>query len=180
MTTKTSASSDSSTSRTAAKKAPSKKTAPAVKMTKNPSKTYLAKPGDVQKRWWLVDADGQNLGRMCTEIAQVLRGKRKPEFTPHEDVGDFVIVVNAEKIVMTGNKFVEKKYYRHSRFFGSMKSKSAQEMRDDDPTFIIEDAVKGMLPNNKLAATLLLKLKAYKGPNHPHSAQKPEALVIQR
>lgn len=146
----------------------------------NSSKTYMAKPGDVDKRWWIVDATDQNLGRMASKIAQVLRGKHKPQFTPHEDVGDFVVVVNAEKIAMTGKKWTEKKYYRHSRWFGSLKTKSAEQMQTLKPTFIVEEAVRGMLPNNKMANRLILKLKAYKGPSHPHTAQRPEALKIEK
>jgi large subunit ribosomal protein L13 len=146
--------------------------------SKNTSKTYLAKEGEIARNWWIVDANGKNLGRMATRIATVLRGKHKPTFTPHTDVGDFVVVVNAEKVEMTGSKFTEKKYYRHSRFFGSLKSRSAEEMRSFDPAFIIEDAVKGMLPKNKMARHLLLKLKAYKGTQHPHSAQKPQTLSL--
>lgn len=141
-------------------------------------KTWNAKEGDVARKWYIVDATDKNLGRMCTEIAQVLRGKRKPEFTPNVDTGDFVIVVNAEKIKTSGNKTVEKKYYRHSRFFGSLKAKSLEQMLDSDPTFVIEDAVYGMLPKNKLSARLLKKLKAYSGPNHPHAVQKPEPLKV--
>ena len=141
-------------------------------------RTWIAKEGEVERKWWLVDADGKNLGRMSTEIANVLRGKNKPQFTPNQDTGDFVIVVNAEKVKMTGKKWTDKLYYRHSRFFGSLKAKSAEQMHEDDPIFIIEEAVKGMLPKNKLARRLITKLKAYKGTDHPHSAQKPEMLTI--
>jgi len=143
-------------------------------------RTWNAKEGEIQPRWWIVDAAGKNLGRMATEIAQVIRGKRKPTFTPNADTGDFVVVINAEKVKTTGNKTVEKKYYRHSRFFGSLKTKSLEQMIEADPTFVIQDAVKGMLPKNKLGAKLLKKLKAYKGADHPHSAQKPQTLEIKR
>ena len=132
----------------------------------------------VEQKWWIVDATGKNLGRMCTEIASILRGKHKPTFTPNADMGDFVIVINSEKIEMTGNKWDVKQYYRHSGYFGHLRSRSASEMRDFDPTFIIKDAVEGMLPNNKLASRLLTKLKAYKGSEHPHAAQKPETLTL--
>lgn len=141
-------------------------------------KTWNAKKDEVKPKWYVVDATGLTLGRMASEIAKVIRGKNKPEFTPNADTGDFVVVVNAEKVQMSGTKWTEKKYYRHSRWFGSLKSKSAEEMREDDPSFIIEEAVKGMLPKNKLARQLILKLKAYKGPSHPHASQKPEALVL--
>ncbi len=139
-------------------------------------KTWNAKEGELQRKWWIVDATGKNLGRMASEIAQVIRGKRKVEFTPNVDTGDFVIVINAEKVKTTGNKTITKKYYSHSRFFGSLKSKTMEQMTEQDPAFVIEDAVKGMLPKNKLAFRLVKKLKAYKGPNHPHTAQKPETL----
>jgi large subunit ribosomal protein L13 len=130
------------------------------------------------QKWWIVDATGLSVGRMATEIARVIRGKNKPTFTPNADMGDFVVVINAEKVEMSGSKWTEKKYYRHSRWFGSLKAKSAAEMRESDPAFVIEDAVVGMLPNNKLARRLITKLKAYKGSNHPHGAQRPEALTI--
>ncbi len=133
---------------------------------------------EVPRQWFIVDAADKSIGRIATEIAKVLRGKHKPQFTPNQDTGDFVVVVNAEKVQMSGSKLDVKRYYRHSRFFGSLKSLSAREMLDKDPAFVIEDAVKGMLPKNKLARQLILKLKAYKGPNHPHSAQKPTALQL--
>lgn len=141
-------------------------------------KTWNAAKGEIERKWWVVDAEGKTLGRLASEIAQVIRGKHKPTFTPNQDVGDFVIVVNAEKVTTTGNKVVEKNYYRHSRFFGSLKSRNMTEQLDHDATFVIEEAVKGMLPKNKLSKALISKLKAYKGPNHPHSAQKPEALNL--
>ena len=143
-----------------------------------PNKTWNATAENVEHKWWIVDASGLNLGRMASEIAQVIRGKKKPTFTPNADTGDFVIVINAEKIEMTGNKWREKTYYSRSRYFGSLTSKSASEVRDQDPTKIIESAVKGMLPKNKLAYQLIGKLKAYKGPVHPHSAQKPMPLTL--
>jgi large subunit ribosomal protein L13 len=133
---------------------------------------------EVPRQWYVVDAAGKSIGRISTEIARVLRGKHKPQFTPNQDTGDFVVVVNSEKVQMSGGKLDVKRYYRHSRFFGALKSLSAREMLEKDPAFVIEDAVKGMLPKNKLSRQLLLKLKAYKGPNHPHAAQKPQALEI--
>lgn len=141
-------------------------------------KTWNAAKGEIERKWWVVDAEGKTLGRLASEIAQVIRGKHKPTFTPNQDMGDFVIVVNAEKVATSGNKNVEKHYYRHSRFFGSLKSRNMMEQMEHDPAFVIEDAVKGMLPKNKLSKSLITKLKAYKGPNHPHAAQKPEALNL--
>lgn len=141
-------------------------------------KTWMAKNDEIERKWWIVDAKDQKLGRIANRIAQVLRGKHKPQFTPNSDTGDFVIVVNADKIVMTGRKWEQKKYYRHSRFFGSLKTKTAEQVRQDQPEFIIEDAVMGMLPKNKLSRRLIRKLKAYKGAEHPHSAQRPQALTI--
>ena len=143
-----------------------------------PMRTWNAATGEVERKWWIVDAEGKNLGRLASEVAQVIRGKHKPQFTPNQDTGDFVIVVNADKVVTTGNKSVEKHYYRHSRFFGSLKSRNYTEQKDHDPAFIISEAVRGMLPNNKLAKSLIMKLKAYKGTAHPHAAQKPEALTL--
>lgn len=141
-------------------------------------KTYSAKAGEVERKWWIVDAKGQTLGRMATQIAGVLRGKNKPQFTPHVDTGDFVIVINSDKIEMSGNKWKEKEYFRHSRFFGGLKSLTAEQQKEKDPTFIITEAVKGMLPKNKLSRELIMKLKVYAGAEHPHAIQKPEALTI--
>jgi large subunit ribosomal protein L13 len=145
--------------------------------TYNPS-SYFAKDGEVERKWHVVDASGKILGRLSTEIALILRGKNKPTYTPHSDAGDFVVVVNAEKIEMTGNKWVEKRYYRHSEWFGGLKSLSAEQMREKDPAYIITKAVWGMLPKNKLSRQLINKLKVYAGPEHPHQAQKPAALNI--
>jgi large subunit ribosomal protein L13 len=141
-------------------------------------RTWNAAEGEVERKWWIVDATDKNLGRLASEVAQVIRGKHKPQFTPNQDTGDFVIVINSEKIATTGNKVVEKKYYRHSRFFGSLKSRNMGEQMDHDPAFIIQEAVQGMLPKNKLSKSLITKLKAYKGTTHPHAAQKPEALTM--
>jgi large subunit ribosomal protein L13 len=143
--------------------------------TFNSQKTYNAKVGEIEQKWYVIDATDKILGRLCTEISHLLRGKFKPTYTPNTDTGDFVVVINAEKIQMTGNKWTEKRYYRHSEWFGGLKSMSAEQMRDKKPEFIIQDAVKGMLPKNKLARHIITKLKVYAGPEHPHSAQKPEA-----
>lgn len=141
-------------------------------------KTWNCSEGEVERKWWIVDAAGKNLGRLASEVAQVIRGKHKPEFMPNLDNGDFVVVINAEKVVTTGNKSVEKKYYRHSRFFGSLKSRNLTEQMDHDAAFVIEQAVQGMLPKNKLSKTLIGKVKAYRGPDHPHSAQKPQPMNL--
>lgn len=128
----------------------------------------------------MVDADGQTLGRIATRIADALRGKRKPEYTPHCDVGDFVVVVNAEKIVVSGDKLRSKRYFRHSGYPGGIRSRSLAEMLDRRPEEVIRLAVKGMLPRNKLARKQLLKLKVYAGAEHPHSAQQPKPLEVTR
>jgi large subunit ribosomal protein L13 len=133
---------------------------------------------ELDEKWWIVDAGNKKLGRLATEIARRLRGKHKPTFTPHADIGDFVIVINCEKVAMSGSKWSEKKYYRHSGYFGNLKARNAQEALQSDPAFILEEAVKGMLPKNKLSRRLIRKLKVYAGPEHPHAAQKPEALTI--
>ncbi len=143
-------------------------------------KTYTAKPGEVQRNWWVVDAEGKNLGRLASEIAVVLRGKNKPQYTPHVDTGDFVVVVNAEKIAVTGNKMTGKVYYRHSGYPGGLKSRTLAQMIDRRPTEVLRKAVKGMLPRNRIAAQQLNKLKIYAGPNHPHQAQRPEELPWQQ
>ena len=141
-------------------------------------KTYTAKPGEVTREWYLVDADGQTLGRLATVIADTLRGKRKPRFTPHVDTGDFVVVVNAEKVAVTGNKLDEKMYYRHSGYPGGMKARPLREQLERQPAEVLRKAVKGMLPKNKLAARQLLKLKIYAGPEHPHASQNPQPLAV--
>lgn len=137
-------------------------------------KTYSAKPGDIERKWWIVDAEGKNLGRLSSRIAVVLRGKDKPQFTPHVDTGDFVIVVNAGKVAVTGNKLLNKRYYRHSGRPGGLKSRSLGEMLEKRPTEVVRHAVKGMLPKNRLAAQQLTKLKVYASSEHPHKAQQPE------
>ncbi len=141
-------------------------------------KTYVATPADRERNWVLIDAEGKNLGRLATQIATILRGKNKPTFTPHCDVGDFVVVVNAEKITVTGDKRQEKRYYRHSGYPGGLKSRTLEEMLERRPEEVIRLAVKGMLPRNRLARKQILKLKIYAGPEHPHAAQKPEPLEI--
>ena len=140
-------------------------------------KTYTAKPGEIQRDWYVVDAEGKTLGRLATQIADTLRGKQKPQYTPHVDTGDFVIVVNAEKIHLTGQKLDQKMVYRHSGFPGGLKTRTMREQLDRRPTEVIRKAVKGMLPKNKLAAAQLTKLKVYAGPDHPHEAQAPKELV---
>jgi large subunit ribosomal protein L13 len=139
-------------------------------------KTYSAKPGEITREWYLVDAEGKTLGRLATQIADTLRGKRKPQFTPHVDTGDFVIVVNAEKIQVTGNKLDQKRYYRHSGYPGGIRSRTLREQLDRRPTEVLRVAVKGMLPKNRLARQQITKLKIYAGPEHPHEAQNPKPL----
>ena len=141
-------------------------------------KTWNAKPGEVERRWYLVDAEGKTLGRLATQIADMLRGKGKPEYTPHVDTGDFVVVVNAEKIAVTGNKRADKKYYRHSGYPGGIKERSLNDMLERRPEEVIRHAVKGMLPRNRLARKQLTKLKVYAGPEHPHTAQKPTPMEL--
>jgi large subunit ribosomal protein L13 len=138
-------------------------------------KTYSAKPGEVTQQWFVVDAEGQTLGRLATRIATVLRGKHKPQFTPHVDIGDFVIVLNASKIDLTGNKLDQKKYHRYSGHPGGLRSLSATHVREHDPERMIQQAVKGMLPKNRLSRQIIKKLKVYAGPEHPHEAQQPVA-----
>jgi large subunit ribosomal protein L13 len=140
-------------------------------------KTYSAKPGEVKREWFVVDAENQVLGRLATRIATVLRGKHKSRFTPHVDTGDFVVVVNAEKVKLTGGKEEKKMYYRHSGHPGGFRAMSAKEMRAQKPEQIIRQAVWGMLPKNALSRRLITKLKIYPGPEHPHQAQQPKPLA---
>jgi large subunit ribosomal protein L13 len=142
-------------------------------------KTYVATPANRERNWLVVDATGQTLGRLATQIADALRGKTKPEYTPHVDTGDFVVVVNAEKISVTGNKRADKKYYRHSGYPGGIKERTLDDMLERRPEEVIRIAVKGMLPRNRLARKQLTKLKVYAGPDHPHAAQKPTPMEIQ-
>jgi large subunit ribosomal protein L13 len=143
-------------------------------MAEMTSKTYVATPSNRERNWLLVDAADKTLGRLATQIADVLRGKRKPEYTPHIDTGDFVVVVNAEKIRVTGNKLQAKQYYRHSGYPGGLRTRTLQEMLDRRPEEVIRLAVKGMLPRNRLGRAQLRKLKVYAGPDHPHEAQQPK------
>ena len=140
--------------------------------------TYMAKAGSVERKWYVVDATGKRVGRLASEVAAILRGKHKPQFTPHVDTGDFVIVVNAEKIVFTGKKLENKMYYRHSGYPGGLKATSAADMLKKHPERIVEMAVKGMLPHNSLGADQYRKLNVYVGPDHPHAAQQPEPLQL--
>ena len=142
-------------------------------------KTYVATPSDRERSWLLVDAADKTLGRLATQIADILRGKRKPQYTPHIDVGDFVIVVNAEKIAVTGNKLSDKRYYRHSGYPGGLKTRTLGDQLARRPEEVIRRAVRGMLPRNRLGRKQLTKLKVYAGPEHPHAAQKPEPLEIE-
>ena len=141
-------------------------------------KTYNAKPGEIQRDWYLVDAEGKTLGRLATQIAERLRGKTKPVYTPHVDTGDFVVVVNAEKIAVTGKKLEEKMYYRHSGYPGGLKVTNFAKLRATRPERVLQHAVKGMLPKGPLGYAMLKKLKVYAGGTHPHSAQQPKALEI--
>ena len=140
--------------------------------------TYMANPDKIERKWYVVDAEGQTLGRLSSEIAKVLRGKNKPVFTPHIDTGDYVIVVNAEKIKGTGKKMDQKIYYNHSDYVGGMKETTLKEMMDKKPERVIELAVKGMLPKGPLGRSMIKKLHVYAGPEHNHAAQKPEVLTF--
>ena len=140
--------------------------------------TVSTKPATVKQDWYVVDAAGKTLGRLSTELARRLRGKHKPEFTPHMDAGDYLVVVNAEKITVTGKKLSDKKYFRFTGYVGNLKSETLAQALAAHPERVIETAVKGMLPKNPLGRAMYSKLKVYKGPNHPHSAQQPQALDI--
>jgi large subunit ribosomal protein L13 len=142
-------------------------------------KTWNAKPGDVTREWYVVDAEGQTLGRLATRIADTLRGKDKPEYTPHIDTGDFVVVVNAEKIGVTGKKLDEKLYRRHSGYPGGLKERPLRDELERRPTEVLRKAVKGMMPRNRIARAQLTKLKIYAGPEHPHEAQAPRPLPLE-
>ncbi|MFA7553781.1 MAG: 50S ribosomal protein L13 [Spongiibacteraceae bacterium] len=141
-------------------------------------KTFSAKPDAVKRDWFVVDADGKTLGRLATEIALRLRGKHKAEYTPHVDTGDYVVVVNAEKIQVTGNKAKDKMYYHHTGYVGSIKSISFEKLIDKAPERVIQTAVKGMLPHNPLGREMFRKLKVYAGSEHPHASQQPQSLSI--
>ena len=140
--------------------------------------TFMANPDKIERKWYVVDAEGQTLGRLSSEIAKVLRGKNKPVFTPHIDTGDYVIVVNAEKIKVTGKKMDQKIYYNHSDYVGGMKETTLKEMMDKKPERVIELAVKGMLPKGPLGRSMIKKLHVYAGSEHNHAAQKPEVLTF--
>ncbi|QTD39813.1 50S ribosomal protein L13 [Sporosarcina sp. Te-1] len=140
--------------------------------------TFMAKGHEVERKWLVVDAEGQTLGRLASEVAAILRGKHKPTFTPHVDTGDHVIIINAEKIQLTGNKLHDKIYYRHSNHPGGIKSRTALEMRTNYPTKMLELAIKGMLPKGPLGRQTIKKLHVYAGAEHPHTAQKPEAYEL--
>ena len=142
------------------------------------SKTYVAKATDRERQWLLIDANGLTLGRLATQIADLLRGKLKPEYTPHVDTGDFVVVINAEKISVSGNKMKEKMYRRHTGYPGGLRERTLEEMLERRPEEVIRQAVRGMLPRNRLARQQITKLKAYAGTDHPHVAQKPTKLEI--
>lgn len=143
-------------------------------------KTFMAKPQDIKDRkWYVLDAEGKVLGRLAVEAARILRGKHKPDFTPHIDTGDHVIVINAEKIKLTGNKLQDKQYIRHSGYPGGLKVMSYEKLMNTRPELAVERAIKGMLPHNSLGADMFRKLKVYKGSEHPHQAQKPVAWQLQ-
>lgn len=142
------------------------------------TKTYSPKLAEIDREWHVVDAAGKTLGRLASEVARVLRGKHKPTWTPHMDTGDFVIVINAEQVVLTGRKEDQKAYYRHSGRPGSLKTVVARDVRERHPTRLVEFAVKGMLPKNTLGRNQFRKLKVYAGPEHPHEAQQPQPLVV--
>ena len=141
-------------------------------------KTYMANPDKIERKWYVVDAEGQTLGRLSAEIAKVLRGKNKPVFTPHIDTGDYVIVVNAEKVKVTGKKLDQKIYYHHSDYVGGMKETTLREMMAKKPEAVVELAVKGMLPKGPLGRSMIKKLHVYAGAEHAHEAQKPEVLTF--
>ena len=141
-------------------------------------KTKSLKASEISKEWYIANAEGKTLGRFASEVAKVLRGKHKPSFTPHMDMGDFVIIVNAEKIKVTGNKETDKVYFKHTGYPGGGSEISLAEMRRSKPHRILENAVKGMLPHNRLGRNIFSHLKVYSGPDHPHSAQKPKTLEI--
>lgn len=140
--------------------------------------TYMAKSADIERKWYVIDAEGETLGRLASEVASLLRGKHKPIFTPHVDTGDHVIIINAEKIKLTGKKLKNKKYYSHSNYPGGLKEKSAQYMRNNQPIKMLEWTIKGMLPHNKLGRQIFKKLHVFAGSEHIHQAQQPEVYKL--
>jgi len=142
------------------------------------TKTYSAKPEDIEREWWVVDAADQTLGRLATQVASLLRGKHKPTFTPHVDCGDYVVVINAERVHVTGQKLDQKMYYRHSGYPGGLKTISLRDQLKKRPEHVIESAVRGMLPKNRLGRRIRAKLKVYAGPDHPHAGQKPQPFEL--
>jgi large subunit ribosomal protein L13 len=141
-------------------------------------RTFSPKPGDIERSWYVIDATDAPLGRLSSEVAQILRGKGKPTYAPHVDGGDFVVVVNAEKVYVSGNKETDKIYFSHSGYPGGLRADSLEQVRAKHPERLIEHAVKGMIPKNRLGRKILTKLKVYAGPDHPHQAQQPEALEL--
>jgi len=141
-------------------------------------KTYAVKASEIERQWWVVDASDQTLGRLATRVATLLEGKHKPTYSPHIDTGDHVVVVNAGRVKVTGNKLLQKRYYRHSGYPGGLKEESLQALMARKPELVIERAVKGMLPQNRLGRAMFKKLKVYGGPNHPHQAQQPQAAEL--
>ncbi len=141
-------------------------------------KTFMAKPHEVERKWYVVDASGKTLGRLASEVAKILRGKHKPIYTPHVDTGDHVIIINAEKVHLTGKKLDQKVYRRHSGYPGGLKEIKYRELMQTKPEFVVYEAVRGMLPHNRLGRKMIKKLRVYAGPNHNHEAQKPEVLEI--
>lgn len=141
-------------------------------------KSYMAKPGSVERKWYLVDADGMVFGRLASQVASILRGKNKPEFTPHVDTGDYVVIINAEKAVFTGNKLSQKIYYRHSGYMGHIKETKYEHLMQEKPEFAMYEAIRRMLPKNKLGHQMLTKVRIFKGVEHDHAAQKPEPLEL--
>ncbi|MCK4778355.1 MAG: 50S ribosomal protein L13 [Actinomycetia bacterium] len=144
------------------------------------NKTFMQKKEDVEREWLLVDAEGMVLGRMASQVAHILRGKHKPTFTPHVDTGDFVIIINAEKVVLTGKKLTDKMYHKHSGYIGSIKSVPYGKLLENKPEFVVREAIRRMLPKNKLARAMIKKLKIFKGPEHPHKFQKPKKIELER
>ena len=147
-------------------------------MNVNSFKTYSAKPGDIDREWFVVDAENQIVGRLASQVATILRGKHKPSFTPHIDCGDFVVVINADKVRFSGNKETEKEYFSYSGYPGGVRNRTPQEMRARKPEFLVRNAVKGMLPKGPLGRQMLSKLKVHAGPTHPHEAQQPKELSL--